>query len=514
MPTVTSPSPIALLGEVDLLRQQASRRLDPARRSELGQFFTPAATAQLMASMVIGEAEAIRVLDPGAGVGILTAALVAEICSRPNRPRSVVLTAYELDQSLIEPLSETLAACQRQCEAAGVNCRVEVVNRDFIEDAVEALDGGLWGAQGPSYNMAILNPPYKKFRIDSKPRQLLRRLGMETSNLYAAFVAVVVRLLEHGGEMVAITPRSFCNGPYFRPFRQDLLRDMSLTRLHVFESRDHAFREDAVLQENVIVHAKRGVDQQELVTVSHAHNAEDTAGTSQLVPFDRVVQPQDCEFFIHLVPDEMGHALARSMRSLPCTLDQLGLCVSTGRVVDFRARDWLRSEPGVGTAPLIYATHFSEGFVSWPKLGGKKPNAIVEVEASQVLLVPSGVYVLVKRFSSKEERRRVVAALFDPTRVPGAAVGFENHLNYFHADGAPLGRRLALGLAAFLNSTQLDQYFRQFNGHTQVNATDLRTMRYPSRAQLETLGRSVGERLTDQTLVDSAVDKMLAREQA
>jgi adenine-specific DNA-methyltransferase len=40
-------------------------------------------------------------------------------------------------------------------------------------------------------------------------------------------------------------------------------------------------------------------------------------------------------------------------------------------------------------------------------------------------------------------------------------------------------------LAAFLNSTVLDVYFRQFNGHTQVNATDLRNLRYPSRSQLE-----------------------------
>lgn len=453
-------------------------------------------------------------LDPGAGVGMLTAAWVAEMCSRRSRPSRVVLTAYELDESLVGLLGETLAACQRQCARAGVDCRVELHNRDFIADAVEALDSGLWGKERPTYNLAILNPPYRKFRTDSEPRQLLRRLGMETSNLYTAFMALVVRLLEDGGEMVAITPRSFCNGPYFRPFRQDLLRAMSLTRLHVFESRDHAFREDDVLQENVILHARKGADQQDQVTISHTHSPEDTEGTSRIVSFDRVVHPRDTESFIHLVPDEPGHALAEKMRSLPRTLNELGLSVSTGRVVAFRARAFLRREPASGTVPLIYPTHFCNGYVAWPKLGSKKPNAIVHAEASRTLMVPAGIYVLVKRFSSKEERRRLVAAVFDPERVPGPVVGFENHLNYFHADGAPMSRTVALGLAAFLNSTQVDQYFRQFNGHTQVNATDLRAMRYPALANLEALGEQVGLRLNDQDLIDALVNEVLANGQA
>jgi len=499
---------------VDRLRQEASGRLDPHRRSDLGQYFTPAATARLMASMALGDSSELRVLDPGAGVGVLTAAWVAEMCSRARRPSSVVLIAYELDESLIEPLGETLAACQRECARAGVASQVEIYNRDFIEDAVETLDSGLWGSERPAYDLAILNPPYKKFRADSKPRQLLRRLGMETSNLYTAFVALVVRLLRDGGEMVAITPRSFCNGPYFRPFRHDLLRSMSLMRLHMFESRSHAFRDDDVLQENVILHARKSMVQQRHVMISHTQSPDDTIMASRLVEFDRVVHPREADSFIHLVPDEPGHALAARMRSLPHTIDQIGLSVSTGRVVDFRARMWLRREPGPDTVPLIYPAHFSKGTVAWPKLEAKKPNAIVLEAGSRSLMVPSGIYVLVKRFSSKEERRRVVAAVFDPTQVPGAVVGFENHLNYFHAEGAPLARAVAVGLAAFLNSSQVDQYFRQFNGHTQVNATDLRTLRYPAVAQLEALGRQVGARLANQVVVDSLVDGILSGEQA
>jgi adenine-specific DNA-methyltransferase len=105
--------------------------------------------------------------------------------------------------------------------------------------------------------------------------------------------------------------------------------------------------------------------------------------------------------------------------------------------------------------------------------------------------MPSGTYVLIKRFTSKEERRRIVAAVFEPELVPAAKVGFENHLNVLHASGVGLDRELARGLAAFLNSTFVDLVFRQFSGHTQVNATDLRSLRFPTATTLRRLGGQV-----------------------
>src|SRR5207249_1276079 len=61
------------------------------------------------------------------------------------------------------------------------------------------------------------------------------------------------------------------------------------------------------------------------------------------------------------------------------------------------------------------------------------------------------------------------------------------------------------GLAVFLNSTLIDSYFRQFNGHTQVNATDLRSLKYPSRAQLEHLGETVVDTFPTQSEIDQLI---------
>jgi adenine-specific DNA-methyltransferase len=196
------------------------------------------------------------------------------------------------------------------------------------------------------------------------------------------------------------------------------------------------------------------------------------------------------------------------MSRLSTTLAELGVEVSTGRVVDFRAREFLRKAPEPGTAPLIYPCHFEGGFVCWPLHEAKKPNAIVSSDQTQDLLVPAGYYVLTRRFTAKEERRRVVAAVYDPTRIDAPLVGFENHLNYFHSKGCGLSPDLARGLAVFLNSSMLDRYFRLFSGHTQVNATDLRKMRYPSREQMLRLGREMRTTLPDQQKIDAALEKV------
>jgi len=68
-------------------------------------------------------------------------------------------------------------------------------------------------------------------------------------------------------------------------------------------------------------------------------------------------------------------------------------------------------------------------------------------------------------------------------------LGLENHLNLFHENRRGLPEPLARGLAVFLNTTAVDEHFSRFNGHTQVNATDLKLMKYPSRDVLLQLGK-------------------------
>ena len=181
-----------LVDHVDLVRIDAGRRLDAERQAELGQFMTPAATARLMASMFEARGERIRLLDAGAAVGSLTAAWVAEICDRKRKPKAVQVTAYELDDTLAERLKSTLKNCQQTCDASDIRCDIQLRQDDFIEAGVRMLVGGFFSPELERFDAAILNPPYRKFTTDSRERLFLRRVGVETSNLYTAFLSIVL----------------------------------------------------------------------------------------------------------------------------------------------------------------------------------------------------------------------------------------------------------------------------------------------------------------------------------
>ncbi len=451
----------------------------------------------------------VRLLDAGAGAGSLTAAFVSRLCEGNMGVCAIEAALYELDPLILNALSATMRECQRHCTKAGIRFTFTIHQADFIQEMSPRLAGDLFGATPPAFDVAIVNPPYRKISTDSAARHALRAVGVETSNLYTGFIAIIQRLLVPGGQLVAITPRSFCNGPYFRPFREDLLGNLELRRLHVFESRQAAFRDDRVLQENIIFHAVKGHSQPREMVISSSSGEHGDVIAESVVPFIEIVHPHDAEKFIH-IPSAPSHAAAKeTMDGLSSSLASLGVTVSTGRVVDFRLKDALRMMPERGTVPLLYPCHFNGGSVHWPKFEARKPNAILDNEATRPWLVPSGIYLLTKRFTSKEERRRLVACLFDPDQVKAKRIGFENHLNYFHANGHGLERSLAVGLYAFLNSTVVDQYFRGFSGHTQVNATDLRTLAYPDIGILHALSRDMQTLDISQKELDQLVTKHL-----
>lgn len=482
-PATNSVKPMVshVIAGIDARRRACGEQLDPARRYQLGQFFTPADVAAFMADQLDVRAEHVRLLDPGAGVGSLTAAVVERWSVQGGGPISA--TAVEADASLHRPLSDTLDELARVHELTST-----VVATDFVEWGAERVSGfGILDA--PKYDVVVMNPPYRKIHTASAERRRLSAAGIEVPNLYAGFVALAARLLDEGGQIVAITPRSFTNGPYFRRFRKLFLETVGLRRIHVFDARDLAFADSEVLQENVIFAGARGHRPSSLVvsasrSVSHVTRA-------RTVPYEEVVRPDDPDAFLHITIDEQAAEHARRVAALPCRLSDLDVTVSTGPVVDFRSKEHLRAKPEPGTVPLIYPNHLRDGRVAWPQRGGRKPNGLERCESTARLLMPAGSYVLAKRFSAKEERRRIVAVVAGPADLPGNEWAFENHLNVFHRRGHGLPERLARGLAAFLNTTIVDQFFRQFNGHTQVNATDLRSLRYPSEAELLALGDAV-----------------------
>lgn len=458
----------------DSVRREVAPRIAQKHKAEFGQFMTPSRVARFMASLFPPSAlKTCHLLDAGAGMGALSCAFLDRWVTGGFGFESVEVTAYEIDEKLRGYLAQHLAGYSRVTP--------RIIAGDYIELATTE------GLQDQGYTHAILNPPYKKINSRSAHRMALRTVGIETVNLYSAFVALAVGQAAPGGQIVAIIPRSFCNGPYYRPFRDFILKRAAIRHMHLFESRNKAFRDDEVLQENIIIHLERD-SQQGPITVTTSTDDSFSDLTTHEHPFDRIVFPDDPERFIH-VPTTTEKSAIELLPFVRYSLADIGVKVSTGPVVDFRLKTHLRDMPEPSTVPLIYPGHLSMTGAVWPVASLKKPNAIMRNDETEKWLYPNGFYCVVRRFSSKEEKRRVVASLVDPAAFGDHAVlGFENHMNLFHENKHGLPEALARGLAVFLNTTAVDEYFRRFNGHTQVNATDLRLMKYPSRDTLILLG--------------------------
>jgi adenine-specific DNA-methyltransferase len=447
-----------------------------AHKKAWGQYFTPPTLAAFAARMPTARRNGtVRVLDPGAGTGTLGLSLARALLERSDVTR-VELHCVESEPHARAALESALAAAKR--EFAG-RLRPRVHAHDFLDFATPAAP-----AIGP-IDIVIANPPY--FKLSPKDSR-----GGDAPNIYARFMEVSAALLRAGGELCFIIPRSYASGPYFKRFRGRFHAIMQLERVHLFESRSAAFRSDDVLQENIVVlYSKRAACATDTVVISASAGLADLdARPSVSCPAGALIS-RDAEQVLALPTSPEQVQLMQRMGMLPETLASLGLAISTGPVVPFRAtRHLLESgDEQASAVPLLWLAHVRAGKVTWPLERGFRKPEFISSGADPKLLLPASNYVLLRRFSAKEEARRLTAAPLLAGDMQHAWIGLENHLNFIHRPRGRLGVDEAKGLAALLNSRVLDDYFRIFSGNTQVSATEIRSLPLPSLAFIERLGR-------------------------
>lgn len=469
-------------------------------RKDHGLYLTPVPVADFMAARIASREGRVRVLDPAAGAGVLCCSAIESLVSRDPRPEHIEVVAYEIDDDLAAPLQAVLAYLVDWVrESCDLTVAVRVEAEDFILANAEGLgaDNDLFATspQDPDFDVVISNPPYFKIGKTDPRAVAASSVVHGQPNIYALFMAVSATLLREDGSFVFIVPRSFASGPYFRRFRSVFFDQVRPAEIHLFESRRAAFRRDDVLQESVIFTGLRESgwhrsDGRSSIAISASAGVDDLSHADQrTVPTAKILDITSRDRILRLSPDKKVDEIITLVDSWPNTLQTLGLNISTGRVVPFRAKSLIRKNGTVPAihVPLIWMNHVRAMRTTWP-LNRHKPEYITQSGAGSLLL-PNRNYVLLRRFSAKEEPRRLTAApyLADDLAVP--AVGFENHLNYIHRPGGALSADETWGLAALFNSELLDTYFRAMNGNTQVSATEIRAMPLPSRETIRALGR-------------------------
>ena len=496
-----------------------AQKSDQQRKAH-GLFLTPMPVADFMARQIAAEGRKLRILDPAAGTGILCCAAAEALASRHSKPHAIELVAYEIDPDMTAPLQavlDYLADWCRHQHSVVVDATVET--GDFLmENAAALRPCGLLPPhpEAGCFDAVIANPPY--FKIGKRDPRAKAVAGVihGQPNIYALFMAVSATLLREHGDFVFITPRSFASGPYFRLFRTAFFDMIRPGRIHVFGSRRDAFRRDAVLQENVVFSGIRqdcwhenGADAPLAISSSagvgdiEESAAHETLATTvlDLASADKVLQLPTC--------DEDRRVL-ELVDSWPNSLHGLGLDISTGPVVAFRATRVIAKEGEVPEShvPLLWMNHVRAMHATWP-LNRHKPEYISR-SGTETLLVLNRNYVLVRRFSAKEEARRLTAAPWVAADLETPGIGLENHLNYVHRPDGTLSEDEAWGLAALYNSRLLDIWFRAINGNTQVSATELRAMRLPDHSVIVALGRQARRLADPMAGLDALIASMIA----
>jgi len=473
-------------------QQQFERATRPERRKEIGHFGTPPEIAEFMAGMfsVIPQGT-VRLLDAGAGVGILSAAVCERIAAL-DEPRSVEIALYETEKSLHPLLRQTMAVARSHLEQCGHRLSYTIHGDDFILAHDRQADLFAGDTPRETFDLVIMNPPYFKIARDSAWARAMPHVVHGQPNIYALFMALGAEFLKLGGELVAITPRSYCSGLYFREFRRYLFATITPYHLHIFESRKKAFSNSGVLQENIILAARKEQAGSSTVRFTLSEGRDLQRLQVRDAPLETVIDTTNGDHILRIVSSNLGHRILELLEALPHRFQEAGYAISTGPVVTFRARQFLLSDGARADAVPFISMHNVRPFRTlWPVARRGKVTHFQECAASLQLLLPTKEYILLKRFTAKEEKRRTVAGILRAADFPVKRIAIENHLNYLHRPKEEMTPEELFGLAALLNSALIDCYFRQINGNTQVNASEIRMLPLPERDLIKAIGAEV-----------------------
>jgi len=462
-------------------------------RKERGQFFTPPPVAAFMAGLFRAPSQRWRVLDAGAGTGVLSAAICERILNLQSS-RRIEFVLFETDPVVLPMLNENMRRCRTLLRTAGHDMSYKIEEDDFVLGNRPRFGQETLFGDGPlldSFDAAIMNPPYFKLTKNSAHARAFGRVIHGQPNIYALFMATAATMLRPGGQLVAITPRSFCNGLYFREFRRWFFKRMALRHIHLFDSRTETFKDANVLQESVITLCERTPQGKQAVSVSTSHGSDlDGADDATEYAADRIIDDGTSDFVIRIPGNSSDAKIMDAVEAWPSTFVDRGLRISTGPVVTFRATQYLLDSTDAPDAvPLLFPHNVQPFETRWPLSKNGKPMAFRACAASERLLLHARNYVLLRRFSAKEEHRRLTASSFLPDHGTWPArIAIENHLNYIYHARRNLTEAETVGLTAIFNSALLDRYFRTISGNTQVNATEIRAMPFPGLEAIAHIG--------------------------
>lgn len=474
-----------LLNSAQQLTNEYIDKMPKAMRKKYGQFFTSAETAQFMANLfeIPSDKEELSFLDAGAGSGMLSIALIERI-EKLDCVKRLHLVCYENDENILDLLKQNLDNAKNRVSFA---FDYELRSINYITSQ-EKNYRSLLGSNGnpEQYDLVIGNPPYMKIPKDAPEALAMPDVCYGAPNLYFLFASMGLYNLKKDGQLVYIVPRSWTSGAYFKAFRQKFLGEASLEHIHLFVSRDKVFDKETVLQETMIFKVRKtSIRPKDVFITTTKDNSDFKDKTSFAVPYNVVVSGGDSYVFLPTCQQEVE--VIEKLNKWTDTLPSIGLKMKTGLTVDFRNRDVLRNEKSQQTVPLFYSQHIKNGKVIFP-IG--KENEYIETDQKGLLQANTN-YLFVKRFTAKEEPRRLQCGVYLARKNPDyESISTQNKINFINGL-EKLSECIVYGLYVLFNSTLYDGFYRILNGSTQVNSTEVNAMPVPPISIIEAMGKKL-----------------------
>lgn len=450
------------------------RRTAAERGVRLGRFFTPRALAEELGRLLPPPAaEVVRILDAGAGTGILSAAAIEAVC-RAGMTREIVLDAYENDEAFLPTLTDILRRIRRRARHDfGVKLVFRVIAQDFLDGARGLAEPA---GDGARYDLVLTSPPVGVPEEGSPAAAFCRRIQPKGADTALLFAEAAAARLSEDGVMAAVLPLSFADGVNAAPLRARLLARAPLVALTLGAGARGTRRDKTLLA------LFRYGEEPPTLSIRVAEGSHIT----ELPPIPYQVAVYSSEYKVLLAKSRDDVVLARTMDTFPCRLGDLSLVAHTGLAISARYAAHLRAGREGGAVPLLCPSGLYGGEMHFPPPGKSKPYLVPVIPS---LAAQNRTMVLVKRSPSRREGRRLVAGVYLSAQLPrDLLISTENKLLVIEGVGREMEADLARGLAALLSSEYYERY-ALLTASAGVTVAALSSLPLPDRATIVDIGR-------------------------
>ncbi|PBQ32732.1 SAM-dependent methyltransferase [Sphingobacteriaceae bacterium] len=469
--------------------------LSDTERSEKGAFYTPPNLVETIYSRIQHggfDLHNKNVLDPACGSGIFLVFLCSRLSSECKSVKDATKLVNHVEKNIrgweIDPYAAWLAQTFIAISLKDQLVRIKR-NLNSVVEVGDSLEISL--EHNTLYDLVIGNPPYGKIKLNPILRKNFSRSLYGHANLYGIFMDIALSKTRVDGLIAFVTPTSYLAGEYFKVLRELYSNNTIPINFDFVKSRKGIFED--VLQETVLSLFQRRKPKSE--SFYSVNEVESFVNDKNEYQTSNTLLGRFKNIGINSNPwilprRESQKTIVSSISNNSQRLADWGYEINTGQLVWNRHKKQLRNSSGKNCYSLVWAESIMPNGSFLLKATKTNHTPFIEVHNKDQYLITRTQCLLVQRTTSKEQDKRLIAALL-PNALARNGVVVENHINIIK----PVNPKVSLQvLSFFLNSRIVDEIFRCLSGSVAVSAYELESIPLPKYSELATLNKLISKK--------------------